>query len=193
MPVPRSPLENTHLAACGGLLGWVLLEWRLTRHATTLGAASGAISGLVAITPSAGYVNSIGAIAIGVAAGTVGLFAVRLKFRYGYDDSLDVVGVHGICGVVGTLAVGILATRTVNPHGRGLIDGGGLHQLEIQGLGVVVTAAYAFAVTWLLAQLVHRTIGLRVNHEDELQGLDQAVHAESAYEHGAGGAANLSR
>jgi Amt family ammonium transporter len=183
-------LVNTHLAACGGLLGWVLLEWRLTRHATTLGAASGAISGLVAITASAGYVNSIGAILIGSAAGAISLFAIRLKFRYGYDDALDVFGVHGVCGVVGTLAVGVLATRTVNPHGQGLIDGGGFHQLEVQALGIVAIAAYAFTVTWLLAQLIQRTIGLRVTHDDELQGLDQAVHAESAYEHGGGGVPN---
>ncbi|MCU1690564.1 MAG: Ammonium transporter [Jatrophihabitantaceae bacterium] len=183
-------LVSTHLAACGGLLGWVLLEWRLTKHATTLGAASGAIAGLVAITPAAGYVNSVGAIIIGLLAGVTGLFAVRLKYRHGYDDSLDVVGVHGACGVLGTLAVGVLATRTVNPRGRGLIDGGGLHQLGVQALGVVVAATFAFAVTWLLAQFIQRTIGLRVPAEFEVRGLDQAVHAESAYEHGGFGSAN---
>ncbi|MBV9593940.1 MAG: ammonium transporter, partial [Actinobacteria bacterium] len=155
-----------------------------------LGAASGAISGLVAITPSAGYVNSIGAIIVGLLAGVTALFAVRLKFRHRYDDSLDVVGVHGICGVVGTLSIGVLATRTVNAHGRGLFDGGGFHQLGIQSLGVVVAATFAFVVTWLLAQAIHRTIGLRVPGDFELQGLDQAVHAESAYEHGAFGATN---
>ena len=181
-------LIGTHLAGCGGLLGWIALEKKATGHATTLGAASGAVAGLVAITPAAGYVNSLGALLIGFAAGAAGLYAVRLKFRHGYDDSLDVVGVHGVCGVVGTLAVGVLATRTVNPVGRGLIDGGGLHLLGWQALGVVVAAAWAFAGTYLIAQLVHRTLGLRVTPEDELAGLDMAVHAETAYEHGAFGA-----
>jgi ammonium transporter, Amt family len=177
-------LVGTHLAACGGLLGWVLLEWKATGHATTLGAASGAISGLVAITPAAGYVNSVDAIIIGFLAGVAGLLAVRLKFRHGYDDSLDVVGVHGVCGIVGTLAVGLFATRTVNPAGRGLFDGAGFHQLGIQALGVAVAAVFAFVATWLLAQLIQRTIGLRVPDHMELEGLDRAVHAEAAYEHG---------
>src|SRR5581483_6289892 len=141
-----------------------------------------------AITPAAGYVNSIGAIIIGFAAGVVGLYAVRLKFRHGYDDSLDVVGVHGVCGVVGTLAVGVLATRTVNPVGRGLIDGGGLHLLGWQALGVLVASAWAFAGTYAIALAVHRTVGLRATPEEELAGLDMAVHAETAYEHGAFGA-----
>jgi Amt family ammonium transporter len=178
-------LIGTHLAACGGLLGWIAVEKKATGHATTLGAASGAVSGLVAITPAAGYVNSLGAIAIGFVAGVAGLYAVRLKFRHGYDDSLDVVGVHGVCGVVGTLAVGVLATRTVNPVGRGLIDGGGLHLLGWQALGVVVAAGWAFVATGAIALLVHRTLGLRATPEEELAGLDMSVHAETAYEHGA--------
>jgi ammonium transporter, Amt family len=186
-------LVSTHLAGCGGLLGWIALEKRATGHATTLGAASGAVAGLVAITPAAGFVNSIGAIGLGFVAGVAGLFAVRLKFRHGYDDSLDVVGVHGVCGVVGTLAVGILATRTVNPLGRGLIDGGGLHLFGVQALGVGVAIAWAFVGTGAVALLVHKTIGLRVTPEDELAGLDMAVHAENAYEHGAFGTANRTR
>jgi Amt family ammonium transporter len=180
-------LIGTHLAGCGGLLGWVAFEKRATGHATTLGAASGAVAGLVAITPAAGFVNSIGAIVIGFAAGVVGLYAVRLKFRHGYDDSLDVVGVHGVCGVVGTLAVGVLATRTVNPLGRGLIDGGGVHLLGWQALGVLVAAAWAFVGTGVIALAVHRTVGLRATPEEELAGLDMSIHAETAYEHGATG------
>jgi Amt family ammonium transporter len=178
-------LIGTHLAACAGLLGWIALEKKATGHATTLGAASGAVSGLVAITPAAGYVNSLGAIAIGFAGGVAGLYAVRLKFRHGYDDSLDVVGVHGVCGVVGTLAVGVLATRTVNPAGRGLIDGGGLHLLGWQALGVAAAAGWAFVATGAIALFVHRTLGLRATPEEELAGLDMSVHAETAYEHGA--------
>ena len=181
-------LISTHLAGCAGLLGWILVERRTTGHATTLGAASGAVAGLVAITPGAGYVNSLGALAIGFAAGVVGLYAIRLKFRHGYDDSLDVVGVHGVCGVVGTLAVGILSTRTVNPTGRGLIDGGGLHLLGIQALGVLSAAAWAFGVTAVIALAIKKTMGIRVSAEEELAGLDMSVHAENAYDHGAFGA-----
>jgi Amt family ammonium transporter len=177
-------LVSTHLAGCGGLLGWIALEKKTTGHATTLGAASGAVAGLVAITPAAGFINSVGAIVLGFVAGAVGLSAVRLKFRLGYDDSLDVVAVHGMCGVVGTLGVGILATRTVNKAGRGLIDGGGFTQLGHQALGVVVAVSFAFTATWLVAQAVQRTVGLRVTRDVELQGLDMAIHAETAYEHG---------
>ncbi|MEO9139144.1 MAG: ammonium transporter [Jatrophihabitans sp.] len=180
-------LLSTHLAGCGGLLGWMILEKRATGHATTLGAASGAVAGLVAITPSAGFVNSMGAILIGLAAGAAGLYAVRLKYRLGYDDSLDVVGVHGVCGVVGTLSIGLLATRSVNPVGRGLIDGGGFHLLGVQALGVLVAASWAFAATYAIAWTVQRTIGLRVTAEEEHAGLDMTTHAETAYEHGAFG------
>jgi Amt family ammonium transporter len=176
-------LIGTHLAGCGGLLGWIVCEKRATGHATTLGAASGAVAGLVAITPAAGYVDSMAAIVIGFLAGVAGLYAVRLKFRLGYDDSLDVVGVHGVCGVIGTLAVGVFAVRSVNRVGHGLVDGGGLDLLGTQALAVVVAAAFAFAATAIIAWAVQRTIGLRVAPHVELQGLDMAIHAETAYEH----------
>jgi Amt family ammonium transporter len=175
-------LVSTHLAGCAGLLGWIIVEKKFAGHATTLGAASGAVAGLVAITPACGFVNSLGAIVIGFVAGAAGLFAIRLKFRFKYDDSLDVVGVHGVCGVIGTIAIGLFATHTVNPLGRGLFDGGGFHQLGVQILGVVVTIAWAFTGTWVLATLVNRTIGLRVTHEVEHMGLDREIHAETAYE-----------
>jgi Amt family ammonium transporter len=178
-------LLGTHLAACGGLLGWIVVEKKATGHATTLGAASGAVAGLVAITPAAGFINSIGALALGFVAGAIGLWGVRFKFRRGYDDSLDVVAVHGMCGVIGTLAVGLLATRTVNPLGRGLFDGGGFHLLKWQAIGVVSAAGWAFIGTGLVALLVHKTLGLRATPEEELAGLDMAVHAETAYEQGA--------
>jgi Amt family ammonium transporter len=185
-------LVSTHLAGCGGLLGWIAFEKKLTGHATTLGAASGAVAGLVGITPAAGFVNSVGAVVIGFLAGVASLYAVRLKFRLGYDDSLDVVAVHGIGGVVGTLALGVFATRTVNVAGHGLIDGGGFTLLGKQALGALVAASFAFAGTWLVAQAVQRTIGLRVAPEVELQGLDMAIHAETAYEHGAVGSTTRS-
>jgi Amt family ammonium transporter len=189
-PLAVQALVGTHLAGCGGLLSWLILEKLRTGHATTLGAASGAISGLVAITPAAGFVNSVGALLIGLAAGVIGLLGVSLKNRLGYDDSLDVVGVHGLCGLVGTLAVGLLATRTVNPAGRGLFDGGGTSLLGHQLLGVVVAAGFAFTATYVLARVLQATIGLRCSPEDEVEGLDSAVHAETAYDHGvpAGGA-----
>src|SRR3954451_16251882 len=181
--VAAQAFVSTQLAACAGLLGWVVVErWR-TGHATTLGAASGAVAGLVAITPACGFVNSMAAVVIGLAGGVVGVLAVGMKYRFRYDDSLDVVGVHGAGGVVGTLLVGVFATQHVNSAigARGLFSGGGLELLGEQALAVVVTIAWAFVVTWLVAQLVQRTIGLRVAEGVEVEGLDTAVHAESAY------------
>ena len=180
-------LMTTQLAACTGLLGWLAVEYRRTGSATTLGAASGAVAGLVAITPAAGYVPVWAALLIGLGAGVVGELAVKLKFRWGYDDSLDVVAVHGMCGVLGTLSVGLFATRLVNATGRheGLLVGGGLHQLGMQALAVVVTIAWAFPVTYAVGRLVAATVGLRVSREQEIEGIDISVHAESAYDIGA--------
>ncbi|MDQ1697325.1 MAG: ammonium transporter, Amt family [Frankiaceae bacterium] len=179
-------LIDTQLAACAGLIGWVVVEkWR-TGHGTTLGAASGAVSGLVAITPACGFVNSMAAILIGLLGGVVGVLAVSAKFRLGYDDSLDVVGVHGACGLVGTLLVGVFATRAVNggiAH-QGLVTGAGPYLLGVQALAVLVTIVWAFCLTWAVAQVVQRTIGLRVDEAVEIEGLDTAVHAESAYDFG---------
>src|SRR4051812_9583280 len=175
---------GTQLAACAGLMGWIVVErWR-TGHATPLGAASGAVCGLVAITPACGFVNSMAAIAIGFAGGVVGVLAVRMKFRFGYDDSLDVVGVHGACGFAGTLLVGVFATKAVNgaiTH-EGLVTGAGTYLLGVQALALLVTIGWAFVGTWLIAQLVQKTIGLRVSEDVEVQGLDTAIHAESAYD-----------
>ncbi|HMC70089.1 MAG TPA: ammonium transporter, partial [Mycobacteriales bacterium] len=171
--VAARALVNTQLAACTGLVGWLLVErWR-TGHATTLGAASGAVSGLVAITPGAGYVDPMAAIVIGLLGGITGVLAVAVKFRFRYDDSLDVVGVHGACGVVGTLLVGVLA-----------IQGAGSHLLGEQALAVVATIGWAFTLTYVVAQIVQRTVGLRVSPEVEVEGLDTAIHAESAYDFG---------
>ena len=177
---------GTQLAACAGLLGWVVVEKIRTGHATTLGAASGAVAGLVAITPACGFVNSLAAIVIGLAGGVVAVLAVGMKYRFRYDDSLDVVGVHGAGGLVGTLLVGVFATQHVNSAigARGLFSGGGLDLLGEQALAVLVTIAWAFVVTWLVAQLVQRTVGLRVAEGAEVEGLDTAVHAESAYDFG---------
>jgi Amt family ammonium transporter len=126
------------------------------------------------------------AMLIGFVGGVVGVLAVTVKFRFRYDDSLDVVGVHGACGVAGTLLVGLFASRQVNAAigGRGLFAGGGAHLLGEQALAVVVTIAWAFVGTWFVAQLVQRTVGLRVSDAVEVEGLDTAVHAESAYDFG---------
>jgi Amt family ammonium transporter len=179
-------LVATHLAGVGGMVGWLALErWTLGK-ATTLGAASGAVAGLVAITPAAGYVEPLPALLLGALAGAVCLLAIRLKFRFRYDDSLDVVGVHFVGGVVGTLFVGLFASHAVNAvvtH-QGLFLGGGFAQLGDQAIGVIAAAGWAFAVTFALAKGLDRLIGLRVTREDEVQGLDTSQHAETAYELG---------
>jgi len=174
----------THLSGVGGMIGWLALEKRLTGKATTLGAASGAVAGLVAITPAAGYLQPLPALAVGLVAGAVCLVAIRLKFRFRYDDSLDVVAVHYVGGVVGTLCVGLFAATVANPavtH-QGLFLGGGVEQLGKQLVGVVATLAFAFAATYAIARVLHATRGLRVTADDEHAGLDASQHAESAYE-----------
>ncbi|MET7510216.1 ammonium transporter [Streptomyces sp. PGLac3x] len=169
---------NTQVATGAAMLGWLIYE-RIRHGAfTTLGAASGAIAGLVAITPSGAHVNAFGAILIGLIAGAVCSWAVSLKYKLGYDDSLDVVGVHLVGGVIGTLLVGVLA-----------VDGvGGLSQLGKQAIGAFATMAFSFVVSWLLAKFVDVTIGFRASEEDEVGGVDQAYHAESAYDFTAVGA-----
>jgi Amt family ammonium transporter len=179
-------LVNTHLAGVGGLLAWIAVERIKTGVATTLGAASGAVAGLVAITPACGYLDSLPSLLLGALAGTACVLGVQLKYRFGYDDSLDVVGVHFVGGLVGTLFIGLFATAAVNKgvvH-EGLLYGGGLTQLGRQAVGVLAATAWAFCATYLLARLVNRVIPLRVSEEEEATGLDQALHSESAYDFG---------
>ncbi|MEU1331522.1 ammonium transporter [Streptomyces sp. NPDC005865] len=177
-------LLNTLVAGCTGLLGWLFVEQRRDGHPTTFGAASGAVAGLVAITPSCGVVGIPGAATIGLAAGVVCSYAVAWKFRLGYDDSLDVVGVHLVGGVVGTLLIGLFATATMTRGAEGLFYGGGAAQLGKQTVAVLAVAAYTFAVTYGIGKGVDRLMGFRVSAEDEQTGLDQTQHAESAYDHG---------
>ncbi|WP_030834199.1 ammonium transporter [Streptomyces hygroscopicus] len=169
---------NTQIATGVAMLGW--LGYERVRHGafTTLGAASGAVAGLVAITPSGAAVNAWGAIVIGLVAGVVCSWAVSLKYKLGFDDSLDVVGVHLVGGVLGTLLVGVLATGGV----------GGAAQLGRQALGAFTVLIYSFAVSWVLAKLIDVTIGLRASEDDEIGGVDQAYHAETAYDFSAVGA-----
>ena len=174
----------THLSGVGGMIGWLVLEKRLTGKATTLGAASGAVAGLVAITPAAGFLSPLPALLLGATAGVFSLFAIRLKFRFKYDDSLDVVAVHYVGGVIGTLFVGLFAAAAVNPAVRhqGLLLGGGLTQLARQGVGVLAATAFAFIATYVIAWVLRATIGLRVEPDEESDGLDSSQHAETAYE-----------
>jgi Amt family ammonium transporter len=175
---------NTLVAGCLGMLGWLSVERIRDGKPTTFGAASGVVAGLVAITPSCGTVNTFGAAVVGVAAGIVCSFAIGLKFRLNYDDSLDVVGVHFVGGVVGVLLIGLLATDTMTGGPRGLFYGGGFGQLGKQALAMVVVAAYAFTVSFALAKLIDRLMGFRISAEDEAGGVDFAQHAETAYAEG---------
>ena len=173
---------NTHLAAAAAMLGWLVVEkWR-SGHATTLGACSGAVAGLVAITPCAGYVGGVAPLLIGFAAGVVCFLALRLKFRFGFDDSLDVVAVHLVGGVLGSVLLGLFADRSINrAGGDGLFFGGGAALLGKQTVVVVATFSFSFVVSYGLGLILDRTMGLRVSEEHELVGLDQTQHAESAY------------
>jgi Amt family ammonium transporter len=175
---------NTQAAGCAGLLGWLAVEKRRDGHATTLGAASGSVAGLVAITPACGSVGLLGAAAVGLAAGVLCSYAVSWKFRWGVDDSLDVVGVHLVGGVVGTLLIGLLATSSMTGGPRGLLYGGGLGQLGRQAVAVAAVGAYAFAVTYGIGKALDRLMGFRASEEEERTGLDLTVHAETAYDHG---------
>ena len=176
-------LVNTHLAAASAMLAWLLVEKLRAGHATTLGAASGAVAGLVAITPCAGFVGGAAPIIIGLVAGAVCYLALTLKTRFNFDDSLDVVAVHLIGGITGALLLGLFADTKVNSLGfDGVLFGGGSKLLVNQLLAIAATFAFSFIVTWLASKIIDATIGLRVSAEDELVGLDQSQHAEAAYQ-----------
>lgn len=174
---------NTQIATAAAAMTWVAYEKKRDGKATTLGVASGAIAGAVAITPACGYLNPLGALILGLIAGVVSAWAVTRKYKFGYDDSLDVVGVHGVGGILGMLAIGLMATVTANAAGAdGLLNGGGVTQLNRQVIAIVVVALFSFAATWIIATVIQKTIGFRVYRDDELTGLDTTFHAESAYD-----------
>ena len=176
---------NTQVATAGALLGWILTEKFRDGHPTSLGAASGAISGLVAITPACAFVAPWAAVVIGFFAGVICALAVGLKYRFGFDDALDVVGVHLVGGIVGSLAIGFFGSSKVNSLGLdGLFYGGGTALLGKQALGVGLVMAYSFIMTLIIGFLIEKTIGFRVKGEKELAGVDLTEHAESAYEMG---------
>ena len=178
---------NTLVAGCLGMLGWLTVEQIRDGKPTTFGAASGVVAGLVAITPSCGTVNTLGALVVGLLAGVICSFAVGLKFKLNYDDSLDVVGVHFVGGVVGVVLIGLLATDVMTGGARGLFYGGGFTQLGKQLLAMAVVAAYAFTATFVLGKIIDKVMGFRLSAEDETAGVDFTQHAETAYAEGVHG------
>jgi Amt family ammonium transporter len=172
---------NTNTAAASAALSWMFIEWLYSKKPTILGIASGAVAGLVAITPAAGFVNIIGAIIIGIVAGIVPYFAVaKLKPRLGYDDTLDAFGIHGIAGTLGALLTGLFADPAINEAGRGLFYGNP-NQFLIQLLAVGVTIVYVSLISLFVFLIIRLLSGLRVDRNDELIGLDESQHGEKAY------------
>jgi len=180
-------LINTTGSGCAGILGWLAVEFVRDRKGTSFGAASGAVAGLVAITPSCGSVSPLGSLVVGAVAGAVCAWAVGLKYKFDYDDSLDVVGVHMVGGLVGTLIIGFLAVNIAEPATAGLLYGGGLGQLGRQAIAAVTVLVYSFGVTYVIGLVIDKTIGFRVDEEVEVAGIDQMEHLETAYEHLSGG------
>ena len=176
---------NTTVATGAAILGWLLIEAVRDKKGTSLGAASGAIAGLVAITPAAGALSPFGSIFLGLVAGMLCALAVGLKYKLGYDDSLDVVGVHLVGGLVGTLLIGFLATTD------GLFYGGNLDLLGKQAVAALAVLAYSFVLTYVIGVAIDKTVGFRLDEEDEVTGIDQVEHLETAYDNIGTGGSNL--
>jgi Amt family ammonium transporter len=167
---------NTTVATCAAILGWLVVEKVRDGHATSVGAASGVVAGLVAITPACGALSPVGSIILGAVAGALAALAVGLKFRFGYDDSLDVVGVHLVAGLWGTVGAGLLATS------GGLFYGDGVRQLVVQVVIALASLVFSAIVTAVIGLALKATVGWRVTDDDEVAGIDQAEHAESGYD-----------
>ncbi|MBW1771693.1 MAG: ammonium transporter [Deltaproteobacteria bacterium] len=176
-----SAFVATHFASAAAALSWIIVEWLHRGKPTTLGAASGAVAGLVAITPGSGFVGPLSSIIIGAMAGALCYGGVLLKARLGYDDSLDVVGIHGIGGTWGALATGLFASTAVNPDGADGLFFGNPAQFGIQVISVVVTMVFAFVMTLIILKVVDAITGLRVDPEDEEKGIDVSLHNEAGY------------
>jgi ammonium transporter, Amt family len=175
-------MVNTIAATCAAMLGWLITEQVRDGRPTSLGAASGVVAGLVAITPSCSSVSPLGAILLGLIAGVVCALAVALKFRFGYDDSLDVVGVHLVGGIIGTVLVGFLADPGSPAGVAGLLYGGGVDQLWRQIVGAAAVLIYSFVLSYIIALIVKAVTGGRLSAEDEATGIDETEHAETAYD-----------
>ena len=171
----------THIATASAALSWMIVEWAHRGNPTALGAASGAVAGLVAITPASGFVGPVSAIIIGLIAGGVCYSAIQLKARFRYDDSLDVVGVHGVGGTWGALATGLFASKAINSAGNDGLFLGNSSLLGIQALSVVSAWIYSFVLTLIILKVLDRTMGLRVSDEHEISGLDLSQHGETGY------------
>ena len=172
---------TTQVATGAAVLSWLAVEWLVQKKPTTLGAVSGALAGLVAITPAAGFVSPGSAVIIGLAAGALCYFAVLSKKKLGYDDALDVVGIHGVGGLWGALATGLFASAAINPAGNGLFFGNP-HQFVVQAIGAGAAILYSVVLTYIILKVVGMlTGGLRVEQEDEIQGLDLSQHSEVGY------------
>ena len=171
----------THISTAAAALSWMIAEWVYRGNPTVLGAASGAVAGLVAITPASGFVGPVSAIIIGAGAGVACYFAINLKTKLGYDDSLDVVGVHGVGGTWGALATGLFASKAINSAGNDGLFFGNSSLIGIQALSVVSAWVYSFVVTLIILKVLDWTMGLRVNEENEITGLDLSQHGESGY------------
>jgi ammonium transporter, Amt family len=176
-----SAFVTTHIAAAAATFSWVFTEWIYRGKPTTLGAASGCVAGLVAITPAAGFVGPVSALIIGLAAGVLCYFAIFLKHKLGYDDALDVVGVHGVGGSFGALATGLFASKAVNEAGNNGLFFGNPALFGTQAIAVGVTLIYSFVVTIIILKVLDWTMGLRVEDEDEVAGLDLSQHSEVGY------------
>ena len=179
--IAATAVVSTHLGGMAGMATWTLVEWLHRGKPTTLGAASGAIAGLATITPAAGFVGPNAAVIIGLIAGAACYYGVTLKGRFGYDDSLDVVGIHGLGGVIGTICLGIFASKLVNPGGADGLLAGNPAFLGTQIFGVLVVGIYAFSLSWVLLKVVDVTMGLRLPIDSEVSGLDLSEHSETAY------------
>jgi Amt family ammonium transporter len=175
---------NTMVATGAAALAWLVTEKIRDGHPTSLGAASGVVAGLVAITPSCSSVSPIGAIIVGLVAGVLCALAIGLKYKLGYDDSLDVVGVHLVGGLWGTLSVGFLANADAPAGVDGLFYGGGVDQLWRQAVGAFAVLLYSFVLTFIIGFILQKTIGFRINEEDEMEGIDSTEHAETGYDLG---------
>ena len=172
----------TNTAAAAAALAWMFIEWKAIGKPTILGGATGAVAGLVAVTPAAGFVSPLSAILIGIVVSLVCYTAVAvIKLKFSYDDSLDAFGVHGVGGTVGALLTGLLAQKLINPAGANGLFFGNPEQFKVQAIGVAATMAYSIAVTFVLLKVLDAVMGLRVSDEDEVVGLDITQHEESAY------------
>ena len=171
----------THISAAAAALSWMVAEWAFRGNPTALGAASGAVAGLVAITPASGFVGPVSAIIIGLTAGVLCYFAINLKSRLKYDDSLDVVGVHGVGGTWGALATGLFASKAINSAGNNGLFFGNPSLIGVQALSVISAWIYSFVMTLIILKILDQTMGLRVTEENEINGLDISQHGESGY------------